>query len=94
MSKYTNLAQELRQRINPAYATQLGTESYERRLCAEAIEDLLAINAELLEALKDTAQTLAWMANGECRGFSEGLLQSTDALDKARAAIAKAGGAS
>ena len=52
MSNYTTLAQELRQRINPAYATQIGTESYERRLCAEAIEDLLAINAELLEALQ------------------------------------------
>lgn len=37
-----DLADDLRSRINPAYAAQLGTESYERRLCAEAIESLLA----------------------------------------------------
>jgi hypothetical protein len=39
---YTQLAEDLRQRINPAYAAQLGTESSERRLCAEAIEALQA----------------------------------------------------
>lgn len=33
-----DLIDDLRSRINPAYATQLGTESYERRLCAEALE--------------------------------------------------------
>lgn len=37
-----DLIDELRSRINPAYATQLGTESYERRLCAEALEALIA----------------------------------------------------
>lgn len=37
-----DLADDLRSRINPAYAAQLGTESYERRLCAEAIEELIA----------------------------------------------------
>lgn len=41
-----DLAADLRTRINPQYATQLGTESYERRLCAEAIEGLLATVAE------------------------------------------------
>lgn len=35
------LIADLRSRINPAYATQPGTESYERRLCAEAIEALV-----------------------------------------------------
>ena len=33
-----DLIADLRSRINPAYAAQLGTESYERRLCAEALE--------------------------------------------------------
>lgn len=28
----------LRRRVNPVYAHQRGTESYERRLCAEALE--------------------------------------------------------
>ena len=42
----TELAADLRTRINPLYATQIGTESYERRLCAEAIEGLLATVAE------------------------------------------------
>lgn len=36
------LLADLRSRINPIYAAQIGTESYERRLCAEAIEGLLA----------------------------------------------------
>lgn len=52
MSKHAALAADLRQRINPSYAAQRGTESYERRECAEAIEGLLAINAELLESLR------------------------------------------
>ena len=29
---------DLRERINPAYADQRGTESYERKLCADALE--------------------------------------------------------
>lgn len=43
----SDLIDDLRDRINPAYATTLGTESYERRLCAEALEALLA-ETELL----------------------------------------------
>lgn len=35
------LVADLKSRINPVYANQIGTESYERRLCAEAIELLL-----------------------------------------------------
>lgn len=33
-----DLIADLRSRINPIYAAQLGTESYERRICAEALE--------------------------------------------------------
>ena len=33
-----DLIADLRSRINPAYTTQRGTESYERRLCVEALE--------------------------------------------------------
>lgn len=36
-----SLIDDLRSRINPAYATQYGTESYERRVCAEALEALI-----------------------------------------------------
>lgn len=42
------LIDDLRSRINPAYAITPGTESYERRLCAEALESLLAAQEELL----------------------------------------------
>jgi hypothetical protein len=45
-----------------------------------------AINV-LHDALKDVAQTLAWMQHGKCRGFSDGLLTTDEALDKARSAI-------
>lgn len=47
------LAAELRERINPAYADTLGTESHERRLCAEAIEGLLAQRDEPAEVGTD-----------------------------------------
>lgn len=53
-----DLANDLRSRINPVYAAQLGTESYERRLCAEAIEELLAENERLRDALETCATTL------------------------------------
>jgi len=43
----TELIAGLRSRINPVYAEQIGTESYERRQCAEALEALLAENAKL-----------------------------------------------
>jgi hypothetical protein len=41
----------------------------------------------LRDALEDTAQTLAWLAFGECRGFATSLLSNREALDKARAAL-------
>lgn len=41
------LAADLRERINHAYAHVLGTESHERLLCAEAIESLLEQRYEL-----------------------------------------------
>ena len=47
----SDLIDDLRSRINPAYAATLGTESYERRLCAEALEDLMAESDRLREAL-------------------------------------------
>lgn len=49
-----DLIDDLRSRINPAYAATLGTESYERRLCAETLETLLAIQ----ETLKDEVASL------------------------------------
>jgi len=42
-----DLIDDLRSRINPAYAATLGTESYERRISAETIEVLI----EALEGL-------------------------------------------
>lgn len=46
------LIADLRSRINPVYADQKGTESYERRLCAEALEALLADNERKDDALR------------------------------------------
>ena len=31
----------LRSMINPAYSTHIGTENYERRICAETIDEML-----------------------------------------------------
>ena len=45
---------------------------------------------ELMEALRMNAQSLAWLANGKCRGFHPGLPTVDESLDAARSAIAKA----
>ena len=56
------IAQELRSRINPLYASQIGTESYERRVCAEEIERLEDEKAELLAALRQAVCAVAYAA--------------------------------
>lgn len=43
--------------------------------------------ATLTDALRSTAQTLAWVQHGKCRGFSDDLLTTNEALEKARAAL-------
>ena len=43
-----DLIADLRSRINPAYANQIGTESWERKLCADALE----AQADEIERLK------------------------------------------
>jgi hypothetical protein len=43
--------------------------------------------ARLEEELRETAQSLAWLSFGECRGFSSNLLTSNQALDLARSAL-------
>lgn len=58
-------------------------------LCARPVP-AESVNARLVKALKNTAQTLAWQCFGECRGFSEVLLSPNFAIDDARAAIAAA----
>lgn len=47
-----DLIDDLRSRINPLYSTTIGTESYERRLCAEALESQCDEIAQLGERLK------------------------------------------
>lgn len=47
----SDLIDDLRSKINPVYSAQAGTESYERRICAETIEGLLSQRDELLAAM-------------------------------------------
>ena len=54
---------------------------------AAELRRLHAQNAQILEALRMNAQTLAWLANGKCRGFHPKLPTANVALDAARAAI-------
>ena len=44
---YQELIDDLKGRINPQYVDCMGTESYERKQCLEAIESLLAENERL-----------------------------------------------
>lgn len=46
--------------------------------------------ADLLQALRDVSQLLAWQNNGEISGFSDRLLTPEHALTLAREAIAQA----
>lgn len=43
--------------------------------------------AELLQALRDVAQILAWQNNGESQGYSHRILTPAHALRNAQAAI-------
>jgi len=64
------LIADLRSRINPAYANQRGTESYERRLCAEALE----AQAAEIERWAGVEEYLAAAADGSMsRNNSENL---------------------
>ena len=51
-----DLIDDLRSRINPAYAATIGTESYERRLCAEALEAQADELNRLLEEVAEMAE--------------------------------------
>ena len=59
----------------------------DQEAAAAELRRLHAQNAQILEALRMNAQTLAWLANGKCRGFHPKLPTANDALDAARAAI-------
>lgn len=52
----SDLIDDLRSRINPVYSAQVGTESYERRICAETIEWLLSQREELIAELSKAAE--------------------------------------
>lgn len=54
---------------------------------------LIAAAPDLLEALIEVAASLAWNAQGECRGINDGpIMPSNGAVEMAKAAIAKARG--
>lgn len=57
-----DLIADLRSRINPAYANQIGTESWERKLCADALEE----QASAIDLLH------SWVADAQARN---GLLE-------------------
>ena len=59
----------------------------DQEAAAAELRRLHAQNAQILEALRMNAQTLAWLANGKCRGFHPKLPTANVALDAARAAI-------
>ena len=56
-----DLISDLRSRINPQYADRRGTESYERRICAEALE-AQADEIKRLESMLDKLST--WTGGG------------------------------
>jgi Tat protein secretion system quality control protein TatD with DNase activity len=73
-------------RIASCMAYLTGNEAYN----AAHIVHCVNAHDELVAALQDVSQTLAWVGHGECRGFSDRLLKTEQALEKARAALEKA----
>jgi hypothetical protein len=61
------LIADLRGRINPAYAGTLGTESFERRLCADALEAQAGRIADLQIRLNDLATAFARICDEHTR---------------------------
>ena len=78
---------------NINFPKRLAAVSADREYWREKVIELEAANAELLTALKMTAQALSWLAFGECRGFTDNLPTALEATGAASAAIAKHGGA-
>lgn len=80
------LAAEMRERINPAYANQAGTESHERRLCAEAIESLLHQRDELLAKREEGDRLILRLTEER----AEAMAQRDELLDVLHVLIAEA----
>jgi hypothetical protein len=80
MNKHIELARDLRKRINHAYAAQRGTESYERRECAEAIEDLVQ-RLQAVEAQRDELRD----AHEACKAANTIIMEEMAAIAKAQA---------
>ena len=65
-----DLIADLRSRINPAYANQIGTESWERKLCADALE-VQASTIECLHSWEADAQARAGLLEQHLRAVLE-----------------------
>ncbi len=52
MKEHQQLIDDLKCRINPAYANTLGTESHERRQCVEALESLSSDRHQLISSVE------------------------------------------
>lgn len=84
MSEKQTEAQHLADELVQAHGYPLSVKA------AAELRRLDEVNKELLEALRVTAQSLAWNHAGECRGFHRGLARPDDALAISRTAITKA----
>ena len=65
------LVKDLRSRINPLYAATSGTESYERRICAETIEELMMEIDRLSGLLAEAADSVSIGALTPASTFKE-----------------------
>ena len=65
-----DLIADLRSRINPAYANQIGTESWERKLCADALEEQ-ASAIDLLHSWEAEAKARAGLLEQHLRAVLE-----------------------
>lgn len=91
-----DLIADLRSRINPAYADVLGTESYERRVCVEALEaqqaEIEQLRVELRECddLREKMSGLLRRTSVALRGPEPPMTRWTwhDLPERAAAAIA------
>lgn len=74
------LSAQLREWIDPIYAMMIGTESHERKVCADAIDSLL----EMLAASEQTADLNGNLAEAS-QAIARKLMQQYEELQQARA---------
>lgn len=88
MTDHTDLIENLRSKINPAYADVIGTESYERKVCLDAIEALVK-ELDGWKACAENRLEIQRMREGQLAAIQHVVAQYAEGERKLRAELVK-----